>query len=209
MVEPIVRLHGSTGRGSAPALVKVAPAPAVVAPAKAMPRPSKARRLMRPLPATTSSESRSDRLELVMLCLPGQGHLARPVKEISRDGYSAPDACQLSRATSSLRGPVKVGGSSALRRLATPEMQKSRRIAPPANVSSMLFASDLVRKLDDEILPVRHLHLRQAFGIHRIALTDEFVGGENISGERIDLIVAECARAGPRHRTAEVVKQRS
>src|SRR3954471_23399626 len=87
-------------------------------------------------------------------------------------------------------------------------MQFSRRIALPADFKSLRVASDLVREFDDEIIPVRHLHLRQGLGIHRITLADELVGGEDVGGERIDLVVAERARVGPGHRTADVVEQR-
>src|SRR5437870_3363533 len=46
-------LHGSTGRGSAPAPVSEPPTPVALAPANRIPRPRRARRSMRPLPATS------------------------------------------------------------------------------------------------------------------------------------------------------------
>src|ERR1700687_2540997 len=54
---PGSRLQGSSVSGSAAALAIVDPTSIPSAPAKIAPRPSRARRSMRPLPATGSSES--------------------------------------------------------------------------------------------------------------------------------------------------------
>src|ERR1019366_3976712 len=69
LMEPNSRLHGGSLSGSAAAPVNVPATP--MAPATAMPCPSNARRLIRPLPATGSSEGvRPRRFELLMMSSP-------------------------------------------------------------------------------------------------------------------------------------------
>src|SRR6266481_3087643 len=52
-------------------------------------------------------------------------------------------------------------------------------------------ALNLVRSPDDEIVPVRHLHLRQGLGVHHVVLADDFVEREYIGAERVEFIVGQ------------------
>src|ERR1700730_8225696 len=77
MIDPNSKLHRSLFSGSAAAPVAV-PA-ALMAPAMAMPCPSRARRLIRPLPATKSSEGVPPRrFDLLMMSSLMDGCLAHP-----------------------------------------------------------------------------------------------------------------------------------
>ncbi len=67
-------------------------------------------------------------------------------------------------------------------------------------------ALQAIRIGHDEVVAVRHLHLRQRFRIHRIAVADQLVERKKIGGERIDLVVAERSRHVVRHGPAHVVK---
>src|SRR5262249_6623618 len=86
--------------------------------------------------------------------------------------------------------------------------KSSRRIAPPAASSIRHCRSDLVRELDDEVVAVRHLLLRQRLRVHGVAFADDLVAGEDEGGERVALVVLQRARARPGHRAPDVVEQR-
>jgi hypothetical protein len=55
---------------------------------------------------------------------------------------------------------------------------------------------------------VRHLHFGQGLRIHRLVLRDQIVGREQVSADRIDLVVAQRMRRRPRHGAADIVEQR-
>src|SRR5256885_5436682 len=65
---------------------------------------------------------------------------------------------------------------------------------------------DLVRKADDESVPVGHAHLGQGFGVHRVVLADQLVLRQDEGGERIDFVVGERARLLPGHRPPDEVE---
>ena len=65
-----------------------------------------------------------------------------------------------------------------------------------------------IRKFYDEVVVVRHLHLRQGLRIHRLILRDQVVGREQVSADRIDLVVAQRMRRRPRHGATDIVEQR-
>src|SRR5262245_61174777 len=65
----------------------------------------------------------------------------------------------------------------------------------------------LVRKADDESVPVRHLYFRQRVRVHLIVLADEFIERQNIRGQSIDLVIGECLWLLPRHRPARKVEE--
>src|SRR5258708_16173535 len=55
-------------------------------------------------------------------------------------------------------------------------------------------ALNLVRSPDDEIVPVRHLHLRQGLAVHYVVLADHFVTRENIVTRRVEIIARQRLR---------------
>src|SRR3989442_14178388 len=64
----------------------------------------------------------------------------------------------------------------------TSGIQDGCKRKPPGAADPTL---ELVREADDESVPVRHPHLRQRLGAHRIVLADELVERENVGGQRI------------------------
>src|SRR5882724_13099094 len=68
-------------------------------------------------------------------------------------------------------------------------------------------ALKLVRKADDESVPVRHLYFRQRLRVHLIVLADEFVKRQNVRGQSVDLVVGESLWLLPRHRAACKVEE--
>src|SRR5262245_25254635 len=64
----------------------------------------------------------------------------------------------------------------------------------------------LVRKADDESVPVRHFYFRQRLRVHLIVLADEFVERQNVRGQSVDLVVGESLWLLPRHRPARKVE---
>ena len=68
---------------------------------------------------------------------------------------------------------------------------------------------DLVRVPNDEIVPVRHLHLRQGLGVHHLVLADDLVEREDVGGERVKLVVGQRFRDREGHRPAHDVACRN
>src|SRR2546428_1903943 len=64
-----------------------------------------------------------------------------------------------------------------------------------------------VREANDESVPVRHPHFGECLGIHRVALPDELVEGENVSGQRVNFLVGERSRLRPWHGAANVIEE--
>src|SRR6266571_9422182 len=76
-------------------------------------------------------------------------------------------------------------------------------IIPPSSRAGRL---KLVRKADDESIPVRHAHLGQRLRVHRVAVADELVLREDVSGQSVDFVVGERPRLLPRHRPPDEVE---
>jgi len=55
--------------------------------------------------------------------------------------------------------------------------------------------SNAVREPDDEIVPVRHFHLRQGLGVDLVVLAGQLVGRQK-SRQRIDLLILYGRLAG-------------
>jgi len=56
--------------------------------------------------------------------------------------------------------------------------------------------SNAVREPDDEIVPVRHFHLRQGLGVDLVVLAGQLVGRQQKSRQRIDLLILYGRLAG-------------
>src|SRR5260370_3772330 len=78
----------------------------------------------------------------------------------------------------------------------------------PAALPTAGARSMLVRIPADEAVPVRHLHFRQGLGVHRLVVADDLVAGENIGGQRIDLVAGQRLRLRPWHRAPGEVEDR-
>ena len=56
---------------------------------------------------------------------------------------------------------------------------------------SQHFNLNFIGETDDEAATVRHPHLGQRLGVHRVGLTYEFVFRQDERGQSVDLIVGE------------------
>src|SRR5262252_7934508 len=68
-------------------------------------------------------------------------------------------------------------------------------------------ALKLVREADDEAVSVRHPHLRQRLGIHRLVLVNQLVEREYVGGQRVDFVVRERPGLLPGHRATDEVEE--
>src|SRR5260370_15131540 len=78
----------------------------------------------------------------------------------------------------------------------------------PAALQTAGALSMFIRIPADEAVPVRHLHFRQGLGVHRLVIADDLVAGENIGGQRIDLVAGQRLRLRPWHRAPCEVEDR-
>src|SRR3954471_331752 len=152
---PNSRLHASSLMGSAAAPVA---APAVpMAPASAMPWPSRARRLIRPLPATGSSEgARPRRFESLTMILPGRTVTGAP-------RLSARTCCARARALSRRRsidaGAARLHDAGEQRRLLTHidlELVERERLRLAAHVGDDPGQVRLRHHLRDVVMQLAH-----------------------------------------------------
>jgi hypothetical protein len=65
-----------------------------------------------------------------------------------------------------------------------------------------------VGKPDDEVVGVRHLHLRQGLGVDHIVRADDLVLLQDERRQRVDLVVGQRLRGRPGHRPAREVEDR-
>src|SRR3984893_4611774 len=65
-----------------------------------------------------------------------------------------------------------------------------------------------IRKPDDEVVAIGHVHLRQGLRIHRIVRADQFVLRENVGRERVDFIIGERTRRLKRNGAANEIEDR-
>ena len=114
----------------------------------------------------------------------------------------------------SLSRPANVAAISRRRSASGRVIQKQtgRALAPGQEDIGEQFRKssslDAIREPDDEVVPVRHLHLGQRGRVHLLILGDELVGRQDKGGQRIDLLIGQRTRLGPRHRAADEIEYR-
>ena len=60
----------------------------------------------------------------------------------------------------------------------------------PQLIEALVGLLDSIRVGNDEVISVRHFHLRQGLCVHHVLLADQLVKDKKIGCERIDLIIA-------------------
>src|SRR6516162_9251867 len=79
-------------------------------------------------------------------------------------------------------------------------------VASPHRKISSPPRSHRVGETRNKSITVRHSHLGQRLGGHRVVFADQLVLRQNIGGQRIYLVVGECHRLLPWHRPPDIVE---